>query len=84
MTKRETEAQRVFRKEFARMIIEFRQFVHAPYLLIGKATVALLDNGEVVTKDAIRGLLEGMTDTEDQDLVARTIKHLDHHTPPTS
>lgn len=77
MTKRETEAQRAFRKELARMISDFRHFVHAPHLLIGKATIILLDRGETVTKEAIKSLVAGLDEAQDAGLVERTLLLLD-------
>lgn len=79
MPKHETERLRLFRKEYARMVEDFRQFVHAPNILIGKATLILLDQGETVTRQAITDLISGLDDEMDTDLVARTIQLLGQH-----
>lgn len=77
MSKRETEAQKSFRKELARMLNDLRQFVDAPFLLIGKAAIILLDLNQPVTKDAIKELVTTLEDEKDAALVARTIEVLE-------
>lgn len=62
------------------MINDFRNWSEAPYILIGKAALILLDHGEAVTVDAIKDLLTTLDQKEDADLLARTLHHLDHRT----
>lgn len=79
MPKRETEGLRAFRKEFARMTNDLRQWVDAPLILIGKATLFLLERQEVVTLETIRQMVLALDDPSDADLVSRTMKYLDQH-----
>lgn len=73
----ETAALRAYRKEMARMISEFRQFVYGPHILIGRAAILLFNLGEPVTKEAIRELLTVIDDPLDADLARRASELLD-------
>lgn len=84
MPKRETERVRAFRKEMARMIIDLRQWIDAPLIMIGQATLTLIDQGEPVTIEAIRELVEALDDADSAELAARTLKYLDDHRTTSS
>ena len=77
MSKRDPERLKAFRTEYALMISELKHFTHAPFLLIGKAAMVLLDRDEPVTKEAIKAMVVSLEDMEDAGLIARTIKVLE-------
>ena len=79
MTKRQAEAESAFRKEMARLANDLRQWIDAPLILIGKATLVLIERNEPVTFDSLRNLVSSLEDEKDADMVARTLTYIDAH-----
>lgn len=72
-----TKAAQAFKDQHLSAADAFRCFPGAPMMLIGQASVTLLERGEAVTVDAIRYLLSVLTEKEDAELLRRTLERLD-------
>lgn len=78
MTKPVTNARAAFKESFARMLDDFRRDLDEHIALIGKATLALLAEGQPVTRTEIAARVTQMGNGKNDAVVAQAIKHLDH------
>lgn len=76
MPKPKTNAQRAFLKAMDGMTTEFRHDIDEPFVLIGKATHALLRADRPVTDATLAEEIAGLANSRNAEAVKRALSHL--------